>query len=121
MHYIIYQLLQCSLRIEKLVDGLSQKQDQCCQCRREVSLPHDGQANPEIGKPGDASMATEETYNRVGAALFLKKSEKQVYRYRIDGDLPYFLDEKNHIRYRHAELVKLFIKLWGFPPKDGSG
>ncbi|WP_262249380.1 helix-turn-helix domain-containing protein [Parapedobacter soli] len=103
------QLLQCALRIEELVRQLANRPNRCLHCQHEVPL---AQAVPKLS---DKTAEKHTYYSQPAAADFLERSEKQVYRYRIGGKLPFSYDEQNHIRYAKADLEALFEKLHGFP------
>jgi len=94
------KLLQCAERIERLVSRLVENRNGCPKCRVEVSLTAD---------------PPEEIYNHPQAAHFLERSEKQVYRYRINGRLPFTRDETGQYCYLKADLERLFEELHGFP------
>lgn len=104
------QLLQCALRIEQLVRQLADKPNRCLHCKHEVSLP---QAEPTLAEL--AANVQHIYYSQPAAAEFLDRSEKQVYRYRLDGKLPFSYDDQDCIRYAEADLEVLFEKLHGFP------
>lgn len=102
MHHL-YQILQSTLRIEQHLKH--QSQCSCCCRSARASLP----SAPSIDND------TDDTFSQTEAASFLIKSEKQVYRYRVAGRLPSFLDANGQRRYRQADLERLFKELWGYP------
>ncbi|MEC3879742.1 helix-turn-helix domain-containing protein [Parapedobacter sp. 10938] len=103
------QLLQCALRIEQLMRQLADKPNRCLHCRHEVSLA------PPVPSLSELATKAHTFYSQPAAADFLERSEKQVYRYRVDGDLPISHDDQGCIRYAEADLEVLFEKLHGFP------
>jgi len=103
------QLLQCALRIEQLVRQLADKPNRCLHCRHEVSLA------PDVPALSDTAAEMCTYYSQPAAAKFLERSEKQVYRYRVKGELPFSYDEQDCVRYAEADLERLFEKLHGFP------
>jgi|GEM_PF-4529749 len=101
-----YLLLQCALRMEKMMKEITNRTDRCRQCRAEVDLTSD---------PVD-----DELYSHTRAADFLERSDRQVYRYRSEGKLAFTRDEDGHYFYLKSDLERLFEKLHGFP-KGGFG
>lgn len=103
------QLLQCALRIEQAVRQLANKPNRCLNHQHSVSLTPNVPTRPEIAEKAQIY------YSQPAAAEFLERSEKQVYRYRVDGDLPFSHDDQGCIRYAETDLEALFEKLHGFP------
>lgn len=107
------KLLQCALRIEQLVRRLTDRPERCRHCLLEVSWM------PDPPSPSVASAVTK-AFNHAEAAHFLGKSKRQVYRYRLDGRLPFMRDNSGQYYYEKADLEQLFETLWGYP-KGGFG
>lgn len=109
------QLLQCALRIEQHVMRLSLRERTCCrQCRPECAAA-DGTGDESAGTLSNPPAEVPEYYNQLAAAAFLERSEKQVYRYRVQGRLPFSLDGQGYIQYAKSDLEILFEALHGFP------
>src|SRR3546814_20472227 len=90
----IYQIRLTVERMHMLMEELV-AQRKCLRCAAQAPPPPEPEE--QLAMPPE-----EETFNRIGAARFLVRSEQQKYRYRLSGPPPSSPAEKDRIYYTRS-------------------